>query len=59
MYGGPGSQLVNQAWNVGWGDYLTSNYGIVYATIDGRGTGYQSNEYKFEVCKIVELILKI
>jgi len=49
VYGGPGSQLVNQAWKVGWTDYLTSNYGVVYATIDGRGTGFQSNEYKFEV----------
>lgn len=28
---------------------MTSNYGIVYAIIDGRGTGFQSNDYKFEV----------
>ena len=49
VYGGPGSQSVSQAWKVNWGDYLTSNYGIVYAIIDGRGTGFQSNEYQFEV----------
>ena len=49
VYGGPESQYVNQRWQLGYEDYLTSNYGIVYAMIDGRGTGYQSNEYKFEV----------
>lgn len=49
VYGGPESQNVNQRWQLGYEDYLTSNYGIVYAMIDGRGTGYQSNEYKFEV----------
>ena len=54
VYGGPGSQLVNQAWKVGWDDYLTSNYGVIYATIDGRGTGFQSNEYKFEVIFLLQ-----
>jgi dipeptidyl aminopeptidase/acylaminoacyl peptidase len=51
VYGGPGSQTVHQRWSVGWADYLTSNYGIVYASIDGRGTGFQSNEYLFKVTK--------
>merc|ERR1711963_264760 len=49
VYGGPGSQNVDYKWGIGWADYLTSNYGIVYATIDGRGTGFKSNEYMFEV----------
>ena len=49
VYGGPGSQSVDQKWKIGYEDYLTSNYGIVYAIIDGRGTGFQSNDYKFEV----------
>lgn len=49
VYGGPGSQNIDQRWKVGYEDFLTSNYGIAYAIIDGRGTGFQSNEYKFEV----------
>ena len=49
VYGGPESQIVDQRWKLGYEDYLTSNYGVVYAMIDGRGTGFQSNEYKFEV----------
>ena len=49
VYGGPESQNVDQRWKVGYEDFLTSNYGIVYAIIDGRGTGFSSNEYKFEV----------
>ena len=49
VYGGPGSQKTDQKWKIGYEDYLTSNYGIVHAIIDGRGTGYLSNEYKFEV----------
>ena len=32
-----------------WGDYLVTNYGVVYAFIDGRGTGVHSNEMLFEV----------
>ncbi len=49
VYGGPDSQEVNYRWYVGWGDYLATNYDIVYISIDGRGTGYQSNEYEFLV----------
>ena len=49
VYGGPGSQNVQQNWKIGYEDYLSSNYGIAYAIIDGRGTGFQSNEYMFEV----------
>ena len=40
---------MSQRWSVDWADYLTSNYGIVYASIDGRGTGFQSNEFMFKV----------
>ena len=47
VYGGPDSQEVNFRWYVGWGDYLATNYGVIYISIDGRGTGYQSNEHSF------------
>ena len=36
-------------WSVGWGDYLVTSRNIIYASIDGRGTGYQSDEHKFQV----------
>jgi hypothetical protein len=34
---------------VGWGDYLVTSRNIVYASIDGRGTGFQSDEFMFKV----------
>ncbi|KAA0190080.1 hypothetical protein HAZT_HAZT011817 [Hyalella azteca] len=40
VYGGPGSQLVNDRFRIGWGDYLASKRGIIYTSIDGRGSGY-------------------
>lgn len=49
VYGGPGSQMVDDRWSVGWGDYLATSRNIVYASIDGRGTGFQSDEYLFKV----------
>lgn len=49
VYGGPGSQTVDQRWSVNWQDYLASNYDVVYASIDGRGTGFQSNEFLYQV----------
>ena len=49
VYGGPGSQQINEKWKVSYEDYLSSSYGIAFAIIDGRGTGFLSNEYMFEV----------
>ena len=41
---------MTSAWYLSsWADYLVSNYGVVYAYIDGRGTGFHSNEMLFEV----------
>jgi len=40
VYGGPGSQLVNDRFRLDWGDYLASQRGIIYTSIDGRGSGY-------------------
>jgi len=49
VYGGPGSQMVSQSFSVGWGHYLASSKGVIYVSIDGRGTGFQSDEYLFQV----------
>ena len=47
-----GSQQVDYRWpGVGWGEFLVSNYDIVYASIDGRGTGFQSDDYTFQLYK--------
>ena len=45
-----GSQQVDYKWSgVGFGEFLVSNYGIAYASIDGRGTGFQSDDFTFEL----------
>uniref|UniRef100_A0A0K2UIH4 Venom dipeptidyl peptidase 4 n=2 Tax=Lepeophtheirus salmonis TaxID=72036 RepID=A0A0K2UIH4_LEPSM len=48
VYGGPGSQEVSYAWNSpAWPEYLVTSRNIIYMTIDGRGTGFQSVDYQF------------
>jgi len=49
VYGGPGSQMVSDSWSVGWGEYLVTSRNVIYASIDGRGTGFQSDEHIFQV----------
>merc|ERR1711970_247174 len=49
VYGGPGSQMVSDGWSVGWGEYLVTSRRVIYASIDGRGTGFQSDEHLFQV----------
>jgi len=49
VYGGPGSQMVSDSWSVGWGEYLVTSRRVIYASIDGRGTGFQSDEHLFQV----------
>ena len=47
-----GSQQVDYKWSgVGFGEFLVSNYDIAYASIDGRGTGFQSDDFTFELYK--------
>jgi len=51
VYGGPGSQMVSDTWSVGWGEYLVTSRNVIYVSIDGRGTGFQSDEHLFQVYK--------
>lgn len=47
VYGGPGSQLVRNAWNYreAWFQYLASK-GYLIACVDNRGTGARGEEFK-------------
>jgi len=49
VYAGPDSQKLTQDYKVDWGTYLSSSQNYIYASIDGRGSGRQSNELKFAV----------
>ncbi|KAM9804948.1 dipeptidyl peptidase 4 [Neosynchiropus ocellatus] len=44
VYAGPGSQSVNYRFKLNWGTYLSSSHGIIIASFDGRGSGYQGDE---------------
>ncbi|KPU77939.1 uncharacterized protein Dana_GF24616, isoform C [Drosophila ananassae] len=39
VYGGPDSYSVTTKWMLDWGTYLSSNQSVIYAKIDGRGSG--------------------
>ena len=45
----PGSQLVTDSWAVGWPEYLVTSRNVIYVSIDGRGSGFQSNQHLFQV----------
>ncbi|XP_065361054.1 venom dipeptidyl peptidase 4 isoform X2 [Calliphora vicina] len=44
VYGGPDSYSVIDRWLVDWGTYLTSNQSVIYAKIDGRGSGLRGEK---------------
>ncbi|XP_055907459.1 venom dipeptidyl peptidase 4 isoform X2 [Eupeodes corollae] len=43
VYGGPDSYSVIDKWSMDWGTYLSSNQSVIYAKIDGRGTGLRGD----------------
>jgi dipeptidyl-peptidase 4 len=51
VYGGPDSSSVTNRWSMEWGTYLASSHGIIYAKIDGRGSGLRSNSHLFKLYK--------
>ncbi|KAG0713884.1 Venom dipeptidyl peptidase 4 [Chionoecetes opilio] len=48
-YAAPGSQAVTTKMRFSWGTYLASKKNIIYAMIDGRGSGFQGDKIKREV----------
>lgn len=48
-YAGPNSVQISDAFTLGWGAYLTTNRSIIYALIDGRGSGLKGDSMKFSV----------
>uniref|UniRef100_A0A6Q2YZT1 Uncharacterized protein n=1 Tax=Esox lucius TaxID=8010 RepID=A0A6Q2YZT1_ESOLU len=44
VYGGPGSQKADYRYRLNWGTYLSSTEGIIVASFDGRGSGYQGDK---------------
>lgn len=49
VYAGPGSQRVDFRFSVYFGHYLASSRRTIYATIDGRGSGYQGTKRLYEL----------
>ncbi|GAB6022733.1 Inactive dipeptidyl peptidase 10, variant 2 [Chamberlinius hualienensis] len=49
VYGAPGTQKVNERFDIDWGYFLSSNKSFIYGMIDGRGSGFQGEKRKFEM----------
>ncbi|XP_055903478.1 venom dipeptidyl peptidase 4 [Eupeodes corollae] len=49
VYGGPNSVRVTNAFTVGLEGYLTTNKDVVYAIVDGRGTGNKGKDLLYSV----------
>ncbi|RZC37564.1 C05D11.1-like, partial [Asbolus verrucosus] len=47
VYAGPDSFQVVEKFNLDWGSYLAANKSIIYATIDGRGSGLKGDKMLF------------
>uniref|UniRef100_A0A4W6FXS0 Fibroblast activation protein, alpha n=1 Tax=Lates calcarifer TaxID=8187 RepID=A0A4W6FXS0_LATCA len=51
VYAGPCSQRVDYRFKLNWGTYLSSTHGIIIASFDGRGSGYQGDEIMHAIYK--------
>jgi len=49
VYAGPNSQQVNDMFKLDWGTYLTTSEDVIYAVIDGRGSGFRGDDLLFEL----------
>lgn len=49
VYGGPNSVRVTNSFTVGFEGYMTTNREVIYAQIDGRGTGNKGKDLLFTV----------
>lgn len=43
-YAGPCSQKADAAYRINWATYLASTEGVIVASFDGRGSGYQGDK---------------
>lgn len=49
VYGGPNSYSVTSSWSLGWGHHMSSNRSVIYAKIDGRGSGLRGDRLLFQL----------
>uniref|UniRef100_A0A6E8VW19 Venom dipeptidyl peptidase 4 n=1 Tax=Anopheles coluzzii TaxID=1518534 RepID=A0A6E8VW19_ANOCL len=49
VYAGPDSVRVTDSFSVGFANYMATTKGVIYAQIDGRGTGNQGYEFLFSI----------
>lgn len=46
VYGGPGSQLVQESFSVSFSSVIASELNAVVVTVDGRGTGFKGKKFR-------------
>ncbi|EIW65869.1 hypothetical protein TREMEDRAFT_46096 [Tremella mesenterica DSM 1558] len=46
VYGGPGSQMVNNMWGRDWHTYLACEKKYIIVLVDGRGTGFKGRKLR-------------
>lgn len=49
VYAGPNSQQVSDRFKLDWGTYLTTTEDVIYAVIDGRGSGFRGDDLLYEI----------
>lgn len=49
VYSGPGSNFVQDKFNLDWNSYLCANKNVIIGRIDGRGAGLKSEEMRFSI----------
>ncbi|XP_055869674.1 dipeptidyl peptidase 4-like isoform X3 [Biomphalaria glabrata] len=49
VYGGPGTQSVKEKYTIDWQTYLTSSKEVIYAMVDGRGTGGRGDNFMHSI----------
>ncbi|XP_073988549.1 dipeptidyl peptidase 4 omega isoform X3 [Rhodnius prolixus] len=47
VYGGPGSNMVTERFNIDWYSHLVVSQNVIYAKIDGRGSGLKGDNMLF------------
>lgn len=50
-YGGPGTQMVTEKYSIDWHTYMTSSREVIYAYVDGRGSGGRGDRFAHSVYK--------